>query len=62
MYKEIDDMDGQDWVDFIDEYHCVDYWYDLDSLMGVCDIVDDPFWEGWGAEEPIEEDNGDLET
>lgn len=55
-------MDGQDWVDFIDEYHCVDYWYDLDSLMGVCDIVDDPFWEGWGAEEPIEEDNGDLET
>ena len=21
-----DNMDGNDWIDFIDEYHCVDYW------------------------------------
>jgi len=23
----VDDMDGYDWVNFIDEYHCPDYWY-----------------------------------
>ena len=30
---EYDDMDSYDWVEFIDEYHCPDYWYDLDSFM-----------------------------
>jgi hypothetical protein len=25
---EWDDMDNMDWVNFIDELHCTDYWYD----------------------------------
>ena len=28
---EYDDMDGYDWVNFIDEYHCADYWYLVDE-------------------------------
>lgn len=30
---EWNNMDSYDWVNYIDEYHCADYWYDLDSLM-----------------------------
>lgn len=43
----VDDMDGYDWVDFIDEYHCPDYWYnevDLDEPVDDDDeniVVDD---------------------
>lgn len=37
--------DDYDWVDFIDELYCVDYWYDLDSIQGLCDMSDDPYFE-----------------
>lgn len=37
--KEIEDMDSYDWVEFIDEYHCPDYWYPIDSEY---DPNDDP--------------------
>lgn len=42
---EWNDMDSYDWVNYIDEYHCTDYWYDLDSL------VDHEYWD---------EDDGDC--
>lgn len=28
---EHDDMDGYDWINWIDEYHCTDYWYSDDG-------------------------------
>lgn len=40
-----DDLDSGDWTDFIDELHCVDYWYDLDEIQGLCDTHDDPYFE-----------------
>jgi hypothetical protein len=35
---EHDDMDNLDWIAFIDEYHCPDYWQDMDEY----DPNDDP--------------------
>lgn len=39
--QEFDDMDGYDWVNFIDEYHCTDYWVDIDELENRCDMQDE---------------------
>jgi hypothetical protein len=44
---EYDDMDGYDWVSFIDEYHCADYWYladeydPYDAPSRYCEAEDD---------------------
>lgn len=51
--KEIDDMDPGDWIDFIDEYHCPDYWDSCDY-----DPNDDPCC---GYDEPDDEDEDDWD-
>lgn len=38
---EFDDMDSQDWTDWIDEYHCVDYWIEIDSCYDPDFFYDD---------------------
>lgn len=44
-----DDMDSGSWTDFIDDMYCTDYWYDLDSIQDLCDLVEDPY-EDYGDE------------
>jgi hypothetical protein len=39
--KEYDDMDGYDWVNWIDEYHCTDYWNE-DYIPEQDDFEDEP--------------------
>ncbi len=46
-------MDPGDWIDFIDEYHCPDYWDSCDY-----DPNDDPCC---GYDEPDDEDEDDWD-
>ena len=48
----LDDMDNMDWINFIDEYHCPDYWISVDELEPVdddeCDSdYDDELSDEW---------------
>jgi hypothetical protein len=50
---EFDDMDGYDWVNWIDEYHCPDYWRSMDDIEYFNQHDDDYY-----ADE--DDDEGDL--
>lgn len=37
-------MDGYDWINWIDEYHCQDYWHSVeDFIPEEDDFLDDDF-------------------
>ena len=57
--KEFDDMDSEDWVNFIDEMHCTDYWYPCDDY----DPNDDPCcgWDEYGPDEDDEYGDNDQD-
>jgi hypothetical protein len=44
-----DDWDGESWVDFIDEYHCTDYWTVVDDAW-------EPGDDDWGIVEEEDDD------
>lgn len=46
-------MDGYDWISWIDEYHCPDYWQGMDEY----DPNDDPCC---GADEYDEDEDDDM--
>jgi hypothetical protein len=52
---EFDDMDGYDWVNWIDEYHCPDYWHSMDDIEYFDQHGDDYY-----ADDDDFDDEGDL--